>query len=449
MVTAVLSNAMSGLRTVQTLLGTTTRNIVNANSEGYTRKVQAAVTGPAGGVLSGTVRRATDELLTQQLRTDIAARSGAETLLSALDRIDRLAGDPTRGDSLSGRMSALADSLQRIASDPINELGYAEVIDSAKALAATFRDTAFEIGRIAREAREAIPDDVAEANDLIARIAEINRQVTASEALGNDETDLLDQRDRLLGRLSEIMTVRGYVDQRNVFHLYTADHKLLADESARTLSTDLDGNVYVGSNRVREVGGRSGARREIVDRIAPALTAQLDDLAGRLTEGLAAVGLPLFNDGGSTPFDATDPGQAIDFSGRIAVDRAVLADTTLIRGGAGVPIGDTSLVVAARQVIIGDTHEFTAAGLPMRGTLTLAAATFVGNVASRTAAARDSLEAGRVAEDIVRTRLAQVSDVSIDEEMARMIQLQTAYAANARVVQTAQAMMDELLAALR
>mgnify|MGYP005753368687 CR=1 FL=1 len=45
----------------------------------------------------------------------------------------------------------------------------------------------------------------------------------------------------------------------------------------------------------------------------------------------------------------------------------------------------------------------------------------------------------------VEGRFAQVSGVNIDEEMSQLVQLQTAYGANARVMSAVREMMDVLL----
>jgi flagellar hook-associated protein 1 FlgK len=59
--------------------------------------------------------------------------------------------------------------------------------------------------------------------------------------------------------------------------------------------------------------------------------------------------------------------------------------------------------------------------------------------------------AGRAAamRDLLRGRVAERSGVDVDAEMAAMVQLQTAYGVNARVVSTVQAMWDALLGAVR
>ena len=54
-------------------------------------------------------------------------------------------------------------------------------------------------------------------------------------------------------------------------------------------------------------------------------------------------------------------------------------------------------------------------------------------------------EGQRVALAAVEGRFAQTSGVNIDEEMAQLVQLQTAYGANARVLSAVREMMDVLL----
>ena len=62
------------------------------------------------------------------------------------------------------------------------------------------------------------------------------------------------------------------------------------------------------------------------------------------------------------------------------------------------------------------------------------------------AASSQSLDEGQqIALSTARSRFAGESGVKIDEEMANLIQLQTAYGANARVLTAARDMLDTLL----
>ena len=104
----------------------------------------------------------------------------------------------------------------------------------------------------------------------------------------------------------------------------------------------------------------------------------------------------------------------------------------------------------ALQDVINQTHSFSAAGaLPARSMrLGDYAAAFYQDVASRATA----IDSSKSAED-TRLRLAQQSQsqkegVNLDEELQKMMSLQQAYNAGARLLQVAQQLYDELLQAV-
>ena len=65
------------------------------------------------------------------------------------------------------------------------------------------------------------------------------------------------------------------------------------------------------------------------------------------------------------------------------------------------------------------------------------------------AAAKASAESLASTRDLLASRYADAVGVNLDKEMALLIQLQNAYAANARVITASQAMWDALLASVR
>jgi flagellar hook-associated protein 1 FlgK len=65
------------------------------------------------------------------------------------------------------------------------------------------------------------------------------------------------------------------------------------------------------------------------------------------------------------------------------------------------------------------------------------------------ASAKAALASAKAMVDGLQTRVTQRSGVDVDTEMAAMVTLQNAYAANARVLSTVQAMWDTLLGAVR
>ena len=70
-------------------------------------------------------------------------------------------------------------------------------------------------------------------------------------------------------------------------------------------------------------------------------------------------------------------------------------------------------------------------------------------VASMSGDARDSsdqLDTATALRTTLQSQLSATSGVSIDEEMANMVQIQNAYAANGKVIAAVQAMWNSLLA---
>ena len=62
------------------------------------------------------------------------------------------------------------------------------------------------------------------------------------------------------------------------------------------------------------------------------------------------------------------------------------------------------------------------------------------------AATAQSLQQGQeIVVNSLQQRFADQSNVNIDEEMANLLKLQTAYAANARVMSTVRDMLEQLL----
>ena len=164
--------------------------------------------------------------------------------------------------------------------------------------------------------------------------------------------------------------------------------------------------------------------------------------------------LPFFLDGTSPYSGAIGPlgSQTVGFAGRITVNGALLADPSkLVSYQSGTPAGDTTRPNFILSQLTGGTLDFA----PQAGIGT-GAAPFSGSLQSyirqmisqqgEAAATADSLQQGQaVVVNTLQQRFADQSNVNIDEEMANLLKLQTAYGANARVLSTVRDMLDMLL----
>jgi flagellar hook-associated protein 1 FlgK len=223
------------------------------------------------------------------------------------------------------------------------------------------------------------------------------------------------------------------------------------------------------------------------DATLPRLQAEADVAASQLAARLDAQGLRLFTDGAGAVPDVSQPyaGSAmLGFAGAIRVNPDVVADPALVRDGThsvtGVPGGPTSFVpnpttgaagfatlvdrildfsFGAEQAAGAPHQGFATTGLgpdgtlasPLNGLRTLEdyGAALVAEQAGIRAAATASRDRAEGLQEVLGARIAERSGVDVDKEVAAMVQLQTAYGVNARVISTIQAMWDALFGAVR
>jgi len=170
----------------------------------------------------------------------------------------------------------------------------------------------------------------------------------------------------------------------------------------------------------------------------------------------AGLGLSLFVDSGNAAFtnslDGT--GQKLGFAGRIGVNSAILADNTkLVQATTTAPIGDVSrvnyLFDQLSSMPFTDPPNNTAGkGGVLSGTVTDLISQAMDYQGSSVAAAQSDASAHSDAMDALTSRMTSQYGVNVNDEMARLVQLQAAYAANARVVSVAQTLINSLMQAV-
>ncbi len=210
----LMSLGMKAMAASYAGLQVTGHNIANANVEGYSRQ-QVSLTTPEGqftgsgffgrGVLVQSVVRAHDAFLTREAATarSLSAMDGARlTQLRRLEEVFQL-GENGLGAATGELMDAFTDLANR-----------PDDLSTRQVVLARARDLADRIGE-ANDGLDALQDGVSSAlrvnvqqiNSFATGIADINRRIADLKGLGQPANDLLDERDRLLSRLSEQVQV--------------------------------------------------------------------------------------------------------------------------------------------------------------------------------------------------------------------------------------------------
>jgi flagellar hook-associated protein 1 FlgK len=202
------------------------------------------------------------------------------------------------------------------------------------------------------------------------------------------------------------------------------------------------------------VGGQIGADITLRDNTLPAAQTALDQFSSTLTSRFATQGLDMFTDGaGNVPpgIAAPDPAGYVGYAATIQVSSAITADPSLVRDGtsatatftpnpAGGPAGFTTLI----QNVINNTF-----GTQTGGALSDIATGLVTAQAQQSATTTNTLTTEQALQTSLAGKLSASSGVNMDTEMSLMLSLQNAYGANARVINAAQAMFNQLEQAIQ
>ncbi|REH36748.1 flagellar hook-associated protein 1 FlgK [Paraperlucidibaca baekdonensis] len=246
----MLGSALSGLNTYQRALATTSHNIANANTDGYSRQTVTMNTrnpqqlGPltlGSGVQLSSVQRAYDQYAVVQQRSTTASFAQQDTLHSLSGRIDTLLSDSDQG--LSPAMSKFYDSIQAASTDPSSLAARRELLATSSTLTARFQGIDAELSSINDETNARISASVTEINGLSKRIADLNLSISRTVGQGGKPNDLLDQRDTAVLELNQIVRVSTLEQKDGTMSLFVGNGQpLVLGTQQNTLA--LTGNRF-------------------------------------------------------------------------------------------------------------------------------------------------------------------------------------------------------------
>jgi flagellar hook-associated protein 1 len=166
--------------------------------------------------------------------------------------------------------------------------------------------------------------------------------------------------------------------------------------------------------------------------------------------------LPFFLDANQPYSGAITAGgpQSVGLASRIVVNSNLIADPSRLvvyQTSPQTPAGDTTRPnfildsISNAQLSFSPDAGIGSTAAPFTGTLP----DYLRQLLSQQGEAADSASRLKDGQDVVfnslKARFNQVSGINIDQEMANLLQLQNAYAANARVASTVKQMLDTLM----
>ncbi len=214
-----LNIAYTGLLASNAALNTTSNNIANVHTEGYSRQqvVQQAAEairifqtyGCAGaGVDTLAIERVRDEFYDTKYwnNNEMAGEYGIKEYYMA--QVEAYFSD----DGIATGFKTIFDDLmlngmQELMKDPSSDSAKAQFIGNAEALAEYFNNLAGNLEALQKDVNKEIKLKVDEINSLAGEIATLNTQINVVELSGSKANELRDRRTVLLDQLSKIVDI--------------------------------------------------------------------------------------------------------------------------------------------------------------------------------------------------------------------------------------------------
>jgi flagellar hook-associated protein 1 FlgK len=264
---SILDIGRSGLFAAQAAISTTGENIANVSTEGYSRRTvrfDEAFNidyrpGQVGtGVWAGEIQRHFDQYVETQYYDQATLRDRWDTLYTQLQGTESLFNE-SQGFGLSSSLSSFFDKWENLTQRPEDAGSRNQVIEGAQTLVSTLHQADADLVLMQQKADTAIRQEVANVNDLLKQIADLNTQIRVHDVPGsNNANQLYDKRGMLVRDLAALVDI-NYIDKGSGSITITtkAGQTLLDNEQYFSLSYDaaqstkslmassaFDGNVY-------------------------------------------------------------------------------------------------------------------------------------------------------------------------------------------------------------
>lgn len=358
---SAFSSARAGIVSAQSGIDLAARNVANASTEGYSRKIQqqsSLVSGSEFGMLrQEPATRLIDTDLQKDLRTQVSTVEELKAVEDFLGRMELSFGPLQSSQSIASKITALGSAFESLSVTPNLETTQKEVILAAQAVADEFNRMSAEVQDLRLTADSHIHDAVNNVNLRLENILDLNAQITKMNSKSSGSSELDDQRDLQIDYISKEMNIKTFTRDNGQLAVMTGNNDFMLDrqvypldfQSASAAVSDsamsnvlLDDGLPGSQSSIGGdiTSGRIAGLLKVRDELLPQMQDQLDALAynlarkmGSLTIGSSTAALNLFhNKNALTP---ALPAAPAGFSAAITVNQDIIDNPALLREGDG------------------------------------------------------------------------------------------------------------------
>ncbi len=412
---STLNTAKSGMNVSQVAIQTTSHNISNINTPGYSRqRVNQSASSPysmpgknsnfgAGQIGTGAqiddVTRIRNSFYDYQYRSESHQYGSTSVKYEYFKNIEGIFNEPS-DTAISSSLNSFFNSWSELSKDPQSSGVKSVVIENGKYLSNSI-NSAFKRLESLEEGldkqSEYIMDEV---NSMLSQLDKLEKNIKIIQGSGKSPNDFLDQRDQLLDNLSFKLNINDKDVKATLKKAYDANGKVTLDDLTKSgvkISGELEGTLSMKQEIKKYKDG--------LKQLANTITSNVNKAAGQ--EIFKAKDGELIS---INPEMLQEP-EKINVTADIALKVYELKSEKVNINGKDMTIN------TFYNSMIQDLGQSSAAVI------------------------RDESNQSKLLENIDSSR-SSVSGVSLDEEMISLVQLQHTYSANAKVMSTIDSLLD-------
>ncbi|MCI3028108.1 flagellar hook-associated protein FlgK [Desemzia sp. C1] len=467
-----LNSATSGMTSAQTVLQTISHNVANANTDGYSKQRVTLETnnpfnksgvGQLGtGVRVSGVIRVVDDAVVEQLRDENSTLAKFESKSDALQQLEAIFNEPSK-TGLSNNLSEVFASWTYLGSNPEIATAKTMVVQNSETMTDTMNHMATQLEKLQGNTLKGIEQDVKDFNTKLEQLHSLNKQVSYSISSGQTPNDLLDKQDALLSEMSELAGVEVKFDEMRQATVSIGGQELLTPTGMQKLAVagqpNPEGKIVLAGDNSKEIVLTSGSAKGSQEALAEInkQVANLNDFAYTF-----ASAVNMIHSGGDTDgkqfFNLNDVDG--NYAKSISVNAELVKDPEKVNSGKSLTdpaagdgsraqaiadLQNTKLVYSSNETLKYDETTMTIKD-QANGTSVSNGYNDIVTEIGITKQQSDNMFSSQ--EDLVQLldqRRQSISGVSINEEVASMIQHQSAFQANSRMISTISEMLDTLI----
>lgn len=455
-----LHSARTGMTVSQASIQTTSHNINNMNTPGYSRQrveqsAKSAYSNPGfnssmGAGQLGTGAEATDIIRIRNTFYDFQYRSESHNYgeigikYEHYTTMETIFNEPS-DSAISASLSNFFSSWQELSKNPSDTGAKDIVIQNSKYLANNISKIKEKLINLSEQAERKLGDDIEEINGMFKELKSLNKNIKIVEGSEKTPNDLLDQRDRIIDDLSFKMDINNE-DIRKALETGDASLKYDRDDSLKyngkilLAYKDIDGKykeATLSGEAAKNMSGELQGSLYMIGKIA-----EYQNSIDELAEGIAKGANNVINGR-----DVNDNTEGVKDNNLFVFDKDKTPILKVNQTFSDDPKNLTITSETAQEMYRLKGKKFEIAGEVT--TIDKFYGSIVQKLGNETQEViRNEKNQGKILKDINNSRL-NLSGVSLDEEMVNLIQFQHAYNASAKVISTIDSLLDVVVNGLK